>query len=99
MTSFFKEENSANFTPPSVPPPLTQDDQSQKVMLQKELDVNLVEQNLLQQRILMTKSFINDLASSDPQYSMLCIQVKMDLIEIDELKRREAVIIEQIEAK
>jgi hypothetical protein len=97
MSPFFKEKHPVNFSLPPSSPPLIQDEQTEKGVLQKELDVNLVEQNLLQQRILMMQSFINDLASSDPQYSMLCIQVKMDLLEIDELKRRGDTLVKQIE--
>ncbi len=42
----------------------------------------------MDKRIQMMQSFVNDLPSSDPQYSMLLAQIQMDRVELDELKLR-----------
>ncbi len=68
-----------------------------KSLLQKELDINQAEQKLLRQRIAIMSEFVQDLPSSDPQYSMIYIQLKMDQIEIDELSDRETTLIERLE--
>lgn len=65
-------------------------------LLYKELDVNRAEQALLAARIRMMTEFVNDLPASDPQYSMLRAQLTMDRVEIDELKRREGFIEQQL---
>lgn len=50
--------------------------------------MNQAEQNLLVKRVQLMKGFVNDLPSSDPQYSMLLTQIQMDQIELDELRVR-----------
>ncbi|MBS0625195.1 MAG: hypothetical protein JSS32_04020 [Verrucomicrobia bacterium] len=97
MDPFFKSENAPDFSLPSVRQEFVQNTHDAKSLLQKELDVNQMEQQLLKQRIQMMNEFINSLPSIDPHYSMLCIQVKMDQVELDELKFREASLIRQLE--
>lgn len=59
-----------------------------KDLIQNELIVNKSQQLLLEKRINMVKELINDLPASDPQYSMLVLQIQMDRVELDELKAR-----------
>jgi hypothetical protein len=65
-------------------------------LLHKEIDINHAEQELILERIQLMTSFVNDLPSSDPQYSMLRAQIQMDQVELDEMKRREQTISEQL---
>jgi hypothetical protein len=65
-------------------------------LLQKEVDINHAEQELLSKRIQMMKNFVNDLPSCDSEYSMMMAQIQMDLIELDEIKRREEAISKQL---
>ena len=65
-------------------------------LLHKEMDVNRAEQALLLQRIQMMKALVNDIPSSDSEYSMLLAQIQMDQVEFDEIKRRENAITEQL---
>lgn len=74
-----------------------QETKNSKALFQKELDVNQAEQNLLVKRIDLMKSSINELSADDPQYSMLIAQLQMDRLELDELKRRESLLIEKLE--
>jgi hypothetical protein len=90
------KENAPDFSNPSVQKAYIQDARTSKSLLQKELDLNREERNLLQKRILMMSDFINELSANDPQYSMLLTQVKMDQIEIDELKTREMWLIQNL---
>ncbi len=96
MLPFPKKENTPDFSNPSVQQAFVQDTQDSKSLMQKELDVNRAEQVLLRQRISLMKGFINDIPSSDPQYSMLVLQVQMDQIEVDELKNRETLLIKNL---
>ncbi len=68
-----------------------------KELIQKELDINRAEQNLLTKRIALMQSLCNDLPDYDPHYSMMRTQIKMDQIELDELKVREAAMISQLD--
>jgi hypothetical protein len=68
-----------------------------KSLLQKELTVNHSEQILLQKRMQLMREFINDLPSSDPQYSMIATAIEMDQIELDELKCRSGAILQKME--
>lgn len=88
------KENSSDFSKPEAQQAFVQNTQDSKSLLQKELDTNQAEQILLTRRIALMKTFINDLPSSDPQYSMLIAQVQMDQIELDELKTR-AILLSQ----
>lgn len=92
----FQKNEALDFSKESVQQAFVQDAQSGKALLQKELNVNQAEQGLLSKRIRMMKSFINDLPSSDPQYSMMVAQVQMDQIEIDELKIRETILTQKL---
>jgi hypothetical protein len=92
----FKKPETPDFGNPETQKAYVEEAHSKLELVRKELDVNRVEQNLLQTRIRMMKDFINDLPSSDPQYSMLVAQVQMDLIEFDELKIRETMLIQRI---
>lgn len=86
----FPEKKELHFSQPDVQ---QERFQNSKELMQRELDVNRAEQILLEKRIQLMHSFINDLPSSDPQYSTLLAQVSMDQIEIDELKVREMFIV------
>ena len=97
MDNFLNKTKTPDFSIPSVRQEFVQNTHDTLSLLHKEMDVNLVEQNLLKQRIALMSEFINDLPSSDPQYSMLCIQVKMDQVELDELDYRRQHLIQLIE--
>lgn len=92
MNLFPKKETTPNFSDPNARQAYVQQVQNTKELMQKELDVNQAEQNLLVKRIELMKSFVNDIPSYDPQYSMLLLQIQMDQVEIDELKVRETVL-------
>ena len=96
MDSPIKTESSPDFSKPQNQQAFVQDAQDAVSLLQKEITVNQAEQNLLDQRIRLMKEFVKDLPASDPQYSMILTQIQMDQIEVDELKRRERSIAEQI---
>lgn len=96
MHQFPKKENAPNFSNPAVQQAFVHETKDNKELMQKELDVNRAEQNLLKKRIELMKSFVNDIPSSDPQYSMLLTQVDMDQIEMDELKTREILLIQKL---
>ncbi len=96
MQPFNNKENSPNFSNPAIQKAYVQGAQNGKELTQKELDVNRAEQVLLKQRIELMKSYVNDLPSTDPQYSMLLIQIEMDQVEMDELKTREMFLIHQL---
>jgi len=65
-------------------------------LIHKELDINHAEQEIIAQRIKMMQNFVNDLPSSDSEYSMLTTQIQMDRVELDEIKRRENDLTEQL---
>lgn len=96
MESPIKTELSPDFSLPKNQQAFVQDANDAVSLLKKEILVNQAEQNLLGQRIRLMKEFVSDLPSSDPQYSMLLTQIQMDQIELDELKRREHSISDQI---
>lgn len=66
-------------------------------LMQRELNLNQANQVLLQKRILIMKEDLNEIPSSNPQYSIMLAQIQMDNIELDELKLREKNIVEKIE--
>ena len=88
MASPFQQEPAPNFSNPLDQKKFVKESQDSTDLLKKELDVNRAEQILLEKRVGIMKSLVNDLPSSDPQYSMLLAQAQMDQIELDELKRR-----------
>lgn len=65
-------------------------------LLHKELDVNREEQALINQRIQTVKEFILELPATDPQYGIVHAQLRMDQVELDELKYQEEVLLDQI---
>lgn len=65
-------------------------------LLHKEIDINHAEQELLTKRIQLMKNFVNDLPDFDSEYSMLRAQIQMDQVELDEIKRRESALSEQL---
>ena len=96
MQPFPKKENAPDFSNPAVQQAFVQNTQTSKSLMQKELDTNQAEQVLLNKRIELMKSFVNDLPSSDPQYSMLLTQIQMDQLELDELKVRSTLLIQNL---
>lgn len=95
MRNFQKKEDS-EFSKEEIVQAFVQETHDSKSLMQKELDVNQAEQVLLHKRIELMKSTLNEIASSDPQYSMLAVQIQMDQIEIDELKFRELILIQKL---
>lgn len=69
---------------------------SSQELMQKELDVNQANQILLNKRILLMEENLNNIPSSNPQYSDMAIQIQMDNIELDELKLRQIKLEEEI---
>lgn len=96
MHQFPKKENNPNFSDPAIQQAYVQDIKTSKELMQKELEVNRGEQNILTKRIALMKSFVNDIPSSDPHYSMMITQINMDQIEIDELKFREILLTQKL---
>ena len=92
MQPFPKREPTPDFSNPAVQKSFVENTHTSKELMQKELSVNQAEQVLLRQRIELMSSFVNDIPSSDPQYSMLLTQVQMDQIELDELRTRETIL-------
>ena len=96
MQHFPEKERVPDFSKKAEQKVYVHDTHSYKDLILKELDVNRGEQTLLKQRIERMSSFVNDLPSSDPQYSMIRIQVEMDKVEMDELRIRETVLLENL---
>lgn len=92
----FPKNESSDFSKVDTQQSFVQQTHDSKELMQKELDVNQEEQILLDKRIQMMKSFLNELPSTDPQYSMLAVQIQMDQIEFDELKVREMFLIQKL---
>lgn len=86
--NLFKKQEDPDFSNPTLQRAFIEDAHSGTDLIRKELEVNGAEQVLLDKRIQMMLSFVNELPSSDPQYSMLLAQIQMDRIELDELKQR-----------
>ena len=92
----FQKKETPDFSNSETSQEFVQEAHDNKALMQKELDVNHAEQVLLDKRIRMMKSFMNDLPSSDPQYSMLAAQIQMDGLEISELKVRETLLTQKL---
>lgn len=88
MKEFIRKDPDRDFSSPEIQKLFVGQAQSYKSLLQKEIDVNLAEQNLLKKRISTMKELINDLPSIHPQYSVLTIQIEVDEIELNELQLR-----------
>src|SRR5687768_749014 len=88
----FRKPETPDFGNPAIQQAFVQRIQDSHDLIQAELSVNQSEQILLLKRIEMTKEFVNHLPASDPQYSLLLIQIKMDQVELDELKAREIIL-------
>ncbi len=85
----FRKPETPNLADPQIQRHFIEEAHSSNELIRKELDVNLVAQNLLLKRIGLMRSFAGELPSSDPQYSMLLVQIQMDEVELSELKSRE----------
>ncbi len=96
MQPFPKKEETPDFSHPATQQAFVQEAHDFRLLTQKELEVNQAEQVLLHQRIEIMKEFVNDLPSTDPQYSMLLAQIQMDQIELDELKIRSAFLLQKL---
>lgn len=92
----FPKKETPDFSKAEVQQSFVAQTHDSKELMQKELDVNQAEQVLLDKRICMMKTFLNELPSSDPQYSMLAVQIQMDQLEHDELKIRETFLIQKL---
>ena len=92
----FQKNDTPDFSNAETRQEFVQSAHDSKTLMQKELDVNQAEQILLDKRLRMMKSFMNDLPSSDPQYSMLALQIQMDQLEINELKVGETILIQKL---
>lgn len=88
----FKKYQPPDFKDPAVQKAFIEEVKQGKELLQKELDINASQQNLLKKRIAMMKDFLNLLPASDPQYSVLRLQLQMDQIELDELISRALIL-------
>jgi hypothetical protein len=97
MQPFVKKDETPDFSHLAAQKAYVDEAEDSKDLMQKEFDVNLAEQNLLQKRIGLMKQLANDLPSSDPQYSMLLLQIRADLVELDELKIRVAVLTQMLQ--
>jgi hypothetical protein len=97
--NLFKKPETPDLATPAAQRSYIEEAHSAAELLQKELEINQMEQTLLQKRIQMMQSFVNDLPSSDPQYSMLLAQLQMDRLELDELRLREQSIAERLREK
>jgi hypothetical protein len=93
----YKKPEDPSFKDPQTQNQFVKDTVSRKDLIAKELTVNRVGQELLKKRILIMTESLNDIPSSDPQYSMMAAQIQMDKIELDELKIREKKLGETIE--
>jgi len=96
MFRYRQENNPPDFNDPTAQNKFVQDTHSAKELLQKELNVNQEEQVLIKQRLEMMKEVINAVPSSDPHYAGFAIQMRMDQIELDELKAQETIISEKL---
>jgi len=68
-----------------------------RTLLRKEMAINESEGVLIRKRMRLMREFINDLPSTDPQYSMIAVAIEADQVELDELQRRARAIAQKIE--
>ncbi len=94
--NLYKKQEILNYELQKTQQAFVSDTASSKELIQKEITVNQEEQRLLEKRIRMMKEFLNEVPTSDPQYSMLLSQIQMDQIEMDELKTRETLLSQKI---
>lgn len=94
--NLYKKPETPDFGNPNVQKTFVDEAHASAELLQKEIEVNKTEQVLLEKRIQMMQEFSNDLPASDPQYSMLLASIQMDRIEIDELKLRETILVQEL---
>jgi hypothetical protein len=85
----YKKPVDPTFKDPKTQNQFVKDTTSSNDLIIKELIVNKSNQGLLEKRILIMKESLNNIPSSDPQYTMMATQIQMDKIELDELKIRE----------
>lgn len=95
MTFFPQKDNSPDFSKEEVQNSFIHCG-GMKELLQKEMDVNLAEQVLLKQRIELMKNVVNSVPSYDPDYAKFAVQMRMDQIELDELRVRETLLSEKL---
>lgn len=95
----YKKSEDPSFDDTNTQNQFVKDTASSKDLIIKEITVNRFNQGLLEKRILIMKESINNIPSSDPQYSMMAAQIQMDNIELDELKIREKKLSQIIENK
>lgn len=66
------------------------DPKNQKIsLLKQELDVNIEEQGVVNQRLNLLKETLEKFPNTDPQYAILFTQKEMDQIQLDELIKRQ----------
>lgn len=85
----YKKPEDPSFKNTKTQDQFVKDTTSSNDLITKELTVNRLNQGLLEKRILIMTESLNNIPSSDPQYSMMAAQIQMDKIELDELKIRE----------
>jgi len=96
MNPLFKKASSRDLSNPLNQQAYLLETHNASDLLHKEIDINCAEQELLKQRIQLMKNFANDLPDFDSEYSMLRAQIQMDQVELDEIKRREDALTEQL---
>ncbi len=93
----YKKPEDPSFKDPKTQEQFVKNTDSRRDLIVKELTVNRVGQKLLENRILIMTESLNNIPSSDPQYSTMAAQIQMDKIELDELKIREKKLSETID--
>lgn len=69
---------------------------SYKDRLKFDLNLLLEEQNIVNKRIKITKETLEEIPSTDPQYSILKDQIDIDRINLDELQKKVVVLEKKI---